>query len=313
MKYCFDIDDTICKGGVPYEQAYPYPKVVKRINELYDEGHYIVISTARGKWSGENWFEFTEGQLKEWGVKYHELEVGKKPGVDIFVDDRAVPKMKHIMAIGAHPDDIEFGCGGTLLKHKLRGDKVIYVCMTDTQSVDKTTGKVIRSHEQLKKETQCAADELGVNEIHYLPFTDLNVPFNLESVSELERLIKKYEIDTIYTHWAGDSNQDHIATFRTTMAAARYIPNVYCYEQIPIPRQSENPMNINYFVDIDTTFEQKIKAAECHQSQYTKYSKAGFDVSKNLKTMALYRGIQANCTYAEGFHIIKKVENDYPR
>ena len=221
--------------------------------------------------------------------------------------------MKHIMAIGAHPDDIEFGCGGTLLKHKKRGDKVIYVCMTDTQSVDKTTGKVIRSHEQLKKETQCAADELGVDEVHYLPFIDLNVPFNLESVSELEKLIKKYEIDTIYTHWAGDSNQDHIATFRTTMAAARYIPNVYCYEQIPIPRQSENPMNINYFVDIDTTFEQKIKAAECHQSQYTKYSKAGFDVSKNLKTMALYRGIQANCTYAEGFHIIKKVENDYPR
>ena len=40
--------------------------------------------------------------------------------------------------------------------------------------------------------------------------------------------------------------------------AARYVPNVYCYEQIPIPRQSENPMNINYFVDIDTTFDQKI-------------------------------------------------------
>ena len=51
---------------------------------------------------------------------------------------------------------------------------------------------------------------LGVDEIHYLPFTDLNVPFNLESVSELEKLIKEYEIDTIYTHWAGDSNQDHI-------------------------------------------------------------------------------------------------------
>ena len=55
-------------------------------------------------------------------------------------------------------------------------------------------------------------EAFGVDEIHYLPFTDLNVPFNLESVSELEKLIKEYEIDTIYTHWAGDSNQDHIAT-----------------------------------------------------------------------------------------------------
>ena len=53
-------------------RTYPYPKVVKRINELYDEDIISLSQRARGKWSGENWFEFTEGQLKEWGVKYHE-------------------------------------------------------------------------------------------------------------------------------------------------------------------------------------------------------------------------------------------------
>ena len=311
MKYCFDIDNTICSGGVPYEEAKPFPKVVKRINELYDEGHHIIISTSRGHWSGENWLEFTKQQLDEWGVKYHKIQVGQKPGVDVFVDDKSIPKMKHVMAVGAHPDDIEFGCGGTLLKHKKRGDKVIYVCMTDTQSVDKTTNKVIRSHKQLKDETQCAADALGVDEIHYLPFEDLNVPFSIESVSELEKLIKKYEIDTIYTHWTGDSNQDHIATFKATRAAARYVPNVYCYEQIPIPRLSENLMSINYYVNIDTTFDQKIMAAECHKSQFKKYKEVGFDVTENLTTLAKYRGIQACCKYAEGFQIIKKVENDY--
>ena len=311
MKYCFDIDNTICSGGVPYEEAKPFPKVVKRINELYDEGHHIIISTSRGHWSGENWLEFTKQQLDEWGVKCHKIQVGQKPGVDVFVDDKSIPKMKHVMAVGAHPDDIEFGCGGTLLKHKKRGDKVIYVCMTDTQSVDKTTNKVIRSHKQLKDETQCAADALGVDEIHYLPFEDLNVPFSIESVSELEKLIKKYEIDTIYTHWTGDSNQDHIATFKATRAAARYVPNVYCYEQIPIPRLSENLMSINYYVNIDTTFDQKIVAAECHKSQFKKYKEVGFDVTENLTTLAKYRGIQACCKYAEGFQIIKKVENDY--
>ena len=311
MKYCFDIDNTICSGGVPYEEAKPFPKVVKRINELYDEGHHIIISTSRGHWSGENWLEFTKQQLDEWGVKYHKIQVGQKPGVDVFVDDKSIPKMKHVMAVGAHPDDIEFGCGGTLLKHKKRGDKVIYVCMTDTQSVDKTTNKVIRSHKQLKDETQCAADALGVDEIHYLPFEDLNVPFSIESVSELEKLIKKYEIDTIYTHWTGDSNQDHIATFKATRAAARYVPNVYCYEQIPIPRLSENLMSINYYVNIDTTFDQKIVAAEWHKSQFKKYKEVGFDVTENLTTLAKYRGIQACCKYAEGFQIIKKVENDY--
>jgi LmbE family N-acetylglucosaminyl deacetylase len=213
----------------------------------------------------------------------------------------------NIMAIGAHPDDIEFGCGGTLINHKEFGDKVIYVCMTDTESIDATKGKVIRSESQLKSETQCAADILGVDNIFYLPFKDLHVPFSFESVSALETLIKQYNVDTIYTHWSGDSNQDHIATFRTTMAAARYVRNIYCYEQIPIPRHTDNPMRINSYTDISDSFDDKIQAAECHQSQFKKYKAAGFDVTENLTTLAKFRGIQANCQYAEGFQVIKQV------
>ena len=213
----------------------------------------------------------------------------------------------NVMAIGAHPDDIEFGCGGTLIKHKDNGNKVIYVCMTDTESVDATEDKVIRTQSQLKSETQCAADILGVDRIHYLPFKDLHVPFSFDSVSELEKLIKEYEIDIIYTHWSGDSNQDHISTFKTTMAAARYVKNIYCYEQIPIPRHTDNPMRINTYMDITNSFDDKIKAAECHQSQFKKYKAAGFDVTENLTTLAKFRGIQANCQYAEGFQVIKQV------
>ena len=50
-----------------------------------------------------------------------------------------------------------------------------------------------------------------------------------------------------------------------------------------------------------------IKAAECHQSQFKKYKAAGFDVTENLTTLAKFRGIQANCKYAEGFQVIKQV------
>jgi len=100
----------------------------------------------------------------------------------------------NVMAIGAHPDDIEFGCGGTLLKHHRDGDNVIYVCMTNTESVDATTGKTIRSKEQLKEETKKATEKLKVKYLEYLPFIDLHVPFNFESVSKLESLIKKYDV-----------------------------------------------------------------------------------------------------------------------
>ena len=217
--------------------------------------------------------------------------------------------MKKVMAIGAHPDDIEFGCGGTLMRHIKAGDDVVYVCMTNTESKSGTTGDVLRTHNQLLEEVKCATDKLGISNLEFLDFRDLHVPFSFKSVSELDKIIQKYKVDTIYTHWAGDSNQDHIATFKSTMAAARYVRNVYCYEQIPIPRLSENEMKINYYIDISDYMEDKIEVAKCHESQIKKYKKVGFDIPSRLRVLAEFRGIQANCKYAEGFHIIKKVEN----
>jgi len=90
MIYCFDIDGTLCTntdGG--YERAEPYPDVITRVNALYDAGHRIIMYTARGSTTGINWRELTENQLYSWGVKYHELFLGK-PTADIYIDDKAV-------------------------------------------------------------------------------------------------------------------------------------------------------------------------------------------------------------------------------
>jgi len=89
MKYCFDIDGTVCSTDCEYIDAVPYKQVIDKINQLYDEGHYIQIFTSRGTESGADWREFTEGQLFKWNVKYHKLIMGK-PSYDLFVDDRAV-------------------------------------------------------------------------------------------------------------------------------------------------------------------------------------------------------------------------------
>ena len=221
-------------------------------------------------------------------------------------------RTRKVMAIGAHPDDVEFGCSGTLSNHIKNDDYVVMVVMTNTESVDGVTGKVLRTRVENESEARNAAEVIGC-EIEFLSFKDLHVPFDFNSVSKLEGLIKKHDIDTIYTHWAGDANQDHIATFKTTMAAARYVPNVFCYEQIPIPRVSENSINPTYYVDISKTFEKKITASECHKSQINKYKSHGFNVTDNLETIAKFRGIQANCKYAEAFQVIKMIggTNEY--
>ena len=92
MIYCFDLDGTICTqdGSSNYEDAKPLPVMVQRVNELYAAGNTIIINTARGTRSGIDWYDITKNQLDNWGVKYHELVVGKKPHYDIVVDDKSI-------------------------------------------------------------------------------------------------------------------------------------------------------------------------------------------------------------------------------
>ena len=86
-----DIDETICKSpeSRDYAQAVPMMERVEKINRLYDAGNKIVYWTARGTGSGIDWRTVTERQFKEWGVKYHELRLGK-PIYDLFIDDKNI-------------------------------------------------------------------------------------------------------------------------------------------------------------------------------------------------------------------------------
>jgi len=89
-RYCFNVDGTICtKTRSEYKKARPIQKIIDMINNLYEQGHIIVIYTARGQSSGVDWESFTIEQLKGWGVKFHEFYYGK-PSADYYIDDKAV-------------------------------------------------------------------------------------------------------------------------------------------------------------------------------------------------------------------------------
>ena len=98
MKYCFDLDGTICDTpsdpdghNVRYWESEPYPFMVEQVNRLYDEGHKIIMMTARGRGSGKDWTELTREQLDRWGFKYHEIEpMFHKPTADLFIDDKGI-------------------------------------------------------------------------------------------------------------------------------------------------------------------------------------------------------------------------------
>lgn len=91
MKFCFDIDGTLCTDtkGV-YRKAIPFDSRILSVNKLFDQGHTIILFTARGTTLGINAVcELTKTQLKMWGVKYHKLLFGK-PEADAFIDDKGI-------------------------------------------------------------------------------------------------------------------------------------------------------------------------------------------------------------------------------
>jgi hydroxymethylpyrimidine pyrophosphatase-like HAD family hydrolase len=91
MTYCFDLDGTLCtnKNG-DYLNSNPFNDRINKVNELYNTGNKIIINTARGYSTGIDWYEITKNQLQEWGLKYHELFVGKKIEADLFIDDKGI-------------------------------------------------------------------------------------------------------------------------------------------------------------------------------------------------------------------------------
>ena len=98
MTYVFDIDGTICTiTDGDYVSAEPLQDRIEKVNALYDEGHTILFQTARGMGRTHNnaqhawelFYVLTYEQLKNWGVKFHSLFLGKPAG-DIYVDDKGI-------------------------------------------------------------------------------------------------------------------------------------------------------------------------------------------------------------------------------
>jgi hypothetical protein len=96
MIYIFDIDGTICTHTTGnYDEAEPLVERIAKNNSLYEQGHTIIYQTARGMGRTNNnvmksyklFYSYTVNQLDGWGVKYHDLFLGK-PNGDIYVDDK---------------------------------------------------------------------------------------------------------------------------------------------------------------------------------------------------------------------------------
>jgi len=198
----------------------------------------------------------------------------------------------NILAIGAHPDDVEYGCGGTLTLYAEKGHSVyLWIASDGGMGGD---GAVRRTEQ---------ADSglvLGAREIFWGEYTDTEVPFNRELIVRLETAIKRVKPTMVFVNHPDDTHQDHRNLAQGTVSAMRYVPNFLFYE-VPSTQQ----FTPNCYTNIERVLDRKLASLEAHRSQISKTNIEDLTILELAVSCANFRGIQARVKYAEAFQSVR--------
>lgn len=151
----------------------------------------------------------------------------------------------NILAIGAHFDDLELGCGGTLARHVRQGDKVIGFVATDS-GFGRLDGSELRSVSTALEEGRRASKIIGYQLVAG-GIPTFHVEYGETLHAKLLKLIEENQIDQIYTHWTGDVHHDHRNLALATLHASRHVNRLLMYRSNWYP--SEQEFQGNFYVD----------------------------------------------------------------
>jgi LmbE family N-acetylglucosaminyl deacetylase len=198
----------------------------------------------------------------------------------------------NILAIGAHPDDIEFGCGGTLIKYAQKRHNVSMLILT--------AGEVGGTPQMRTCEQEKAAHFMKVNKIFWGGFEDTEVPRDRSVITAIEKVIREVRPQMVLFNYLSDIHQDHRALAHAALSATRYIKEVLFYE-VPTTQNFEPDV----FVDISRVMDKKLKLLKLHCSQVNRTRVANLNILESAKSCAVFRGYQGRVKHAEGFKALR--------
>ncbi len=203
-------------------------------------------------------------------------------------------KKRKALIIGAHPDDPETGCGGTMIVLKNAGWEVVSVYLTRGEA-----GIEGKSHSEAaairEKEAKEACDVMGVRPV-FMSQIDGSCEVNEKFYTEMRELIDAEKPDVVFTHWPIDSHRDHRVCSTLVYDAWRRLG--YCFELYYFEVMSGIQTHLFHptdWIDITEVGELKRKACYCHESQ------GAVSFYESHYKMELFRGMEYRCQRAEGF------------
>jgi LmbE family N-acetylglucosaminyl deacetylase len=194
----------------------------------------------------------------------------------------------NLLAIGAHPDDIEFGCAATLMKYAENGHGVYMMVATD--------GGMGGDPAVRRAEAEDAARIMGVRKILWGSYRDTEIPLHKSLIDDIEEAIATVEPAFIFVHHKGDTHQDHRILAEAAISATRYVRNVLFYEG-----PTSVDFSPNVFVDIGSNLDRKLDVLAAYGSQTEKTNIPELNILDIARAVAVSRGIQARTKFAEGF------------
>ena len=214
-----------------------------------------------------------------------------------------------ILIISAHPDDEVIGMGGTIYKLSKQKHKIHLCVVTDGTGNNKPNTKEYERISKLRREACIKSSKfLGIKSVDFLGLKDgyLDTVPQIEINESLEKLIKKYNPQIVYTTPKHDLHADHYKVHECTVVATRPHSNsvlrVLNYE---FPTVQKSVFLPNVFVDISKEFTKKISAFKFHKTEQQKFPLPRS--LQSIKNLAERRGIESNLKLAEGFNLIRDI------
>jgi LmbE family N-acetylglucosaminyl deacetylase len=217
------------------------------------------------------------------------------------------PLPRRVLALGAHPDDIELLCAGTLARFLQEGSEVhlAVACRGDRGGPDPDRGR-------LRREEAAAAARLLGAPLHALGFRDAGVRDTPAARARFLRLFRRVRPDLVLTHGPTDYHEDHVRVGDLAARCAWFaasaghrVGDLPPLEHPPALVYMDNLAGVGFepthYVDITATMETKRRMLACHASQLRRRDGGIADLAELAETLARLRGFQCGVHHAEGF------------